>query len=81
MQGRNILPLGLLPLGHFPHSVAQKSSGKDFMDIVTETAIVSFKHCSVGFPLPTISNSPLFTLFVPGALKKAVDVVVGTSSA
>ena len=34
-----------------------------FIDIVTETTIVSFGTLPVGFPLPTISKTSLFTLF------------------
>ena len=33
------------------------------IDIVAETAIVSFYTLPVGFPLPTISKNSLYTLF------------------
>ena len=33
------------------------------IDIVAETAIVSFHTLPVGFPLPTISKNSLYTLF------------------
>ena len=33
------------------------------IDIVSETAIVSFRTLPVGFPLPTISKTSLYTLF------------------
>ena len=39
--------------------------------IVPETAIVSFRTLPVGFPLPTISQSSLFTLFCPWFLTTA----------
>ena len=35
------------------------------IDIVTETAIVSFRRLPVGFPLPTFSKNSLYTLFCP----------------
>ena len=36
-----------------------------FINIVTETAIVSFRTLPVGLPLPTISKKTLFTLVCP----------------
>ena len=36
--------------------------------VVSETAIVSFTTLHVGFPLPTISQTSLFTLFCPVTL-------------
>ena len=36
-----------------------------FIDIVTETAIVSFRALPVGFLLPTISKNPLSAILSP----------------
>ena len=36
-----------------------------FVDIVTETTIVSFRALPVGFPLPTISKNPLSAILSP----------------
>ena len=43
---------------------------------VTETAIVSFRALPVGFPLPTISQSSLFTLFCPLILDHGVCLII-----
>ena len=68
-----IVPIGLLPLGFlvldaFLTFAAWKSSEKG--SVVSNlhaysyrTAIVSCRTLAVGFPLPTISQSYLFTLF------------------
>ena len=50
-----------------------------FIDIVTETAIVSFKTLPDGFPLPTISWSALFTLFCPLILDYGVPFIISVS--
>ena len=80
MQGnRDILPLGLLPLGlllvldeFLSRSLCREEDlGAEFrlchfstlIHIVAETAIVSFHTLPVGFPLPTISEISLSTLF------------------
>ena len=69
------LPLGLLPLGLWVLDASlsfccMKEFGDGFdchfstlIDIVTETAFVSSRTLPVGFPLPTVSWSPLSTLF------------------
>ena len=49
------------------------------IDIVTETAIVSFRTLPVGFPLPTISKSSLFTLFCPLILDHGVCLIISVS--
>ena len=43
-----------------------------FIDIVTETAVVSFGALTVGLSLPTISWTSLFTLFYPWFLTTAL---------
>ena len=50
-----------------------------FVDIVTETAIVSFRTLPVGFPLPTISNNSLSTLFCPLILDHGACFIVSVS--
>ena len=49
------------------------------VDIVAETAIVSFRTLPVGFPLPTISQSSLFTLFCPLILDNCVCFIISIS--
>ena len=69
---RDFLPLGLLPLGlrvldAFLSFCRVEDLGEGFgsvvfctlIDIVTETAIVSFRALPVGFPLPTTSSAVL----------------------
>ena len=51
------------------------------IDIVTETAIVSFRTLAVGFPLPTISKNSLFTLFCPLILDHGVSFIISISGA
>ena len=48
--------------------------------IVTETAIASFRTLPVGFPLPTISLSPLSTLFCPLILDHGVPFIISVSA-
>ena len=75
---RAIFPLGLLPLGlmvldAFFTFCCAEDLGEGFgcvdfcmlIQIVSETATVSFRTLPVGFPLPTISLTSLFTLFPP----------------
>ena len=50
------------------------------IDIVAETAIVSFHTLAVGFPLPTISKSSLFTLFCPLILDHGVLLKISISA-
>ena len=50
------------------------------VDIVTETAIVSFRTMPVGFPLPTISQNPLSTLFCPLILDHGVLLKISISA-
>ena len=50
-----------------------------FIDIATETAIVSFRTLPVGFPLPTISKNSLSTLFCPLILDHGVLLKISTS--
>ena len=47
--------------------------------IVSETAIVSFPTLPVGFPLPTISQTSLFTLFHPLILDHGVSFTISVS--
>ena len=49
------------------------------IDIVTETAIVSSRTLSVGFPSPTISQNSLFTLFCPRILDNGVSLIISVS--
>ena len=51
------------------------------IDIVTESAIVSFRTLPVGLPLPTISQSPLSTLFCPWILEHGVSFIISVSGA
>ena len=90
MQGhRDILPLGLFPLGlrvldGFRSFCRMKEFGDGFdgvifptlIDIVAETAIVSFHALPVGFPLPTISKNSLYTLFCPLILDHGVSFIL-----
>ena len=49
------------------------------IDILTETAIVSFRTLPVGFPLPTISQNSLSTLFWPLILDHGVSFPISVS--
>ena len=49
------------------------------IDIVAETAIVSFHTLPVGFPLPTISKNSLSTLFCPLILAHGVLLKISIS--
>ena len=49
------------------------------MDIVAETAIVSFRTLPVGFPLPTVSKNSLSTLFCPLILDHGVFLIISVS--
>ena len=49
------------------------------IDIVAETAIVSFHTLPVGFPLPTISKNSLSTLFCPLILDHGVLLKISIS--
>ena len=49
------------------------------IDIVTETAIVSLRTPPVGFPLPTISQTSLFTLFCPLILDHGACFIISIS--
>ena len=93
MQGhRDILPLGLLPLGLrvldvFCSFCCMKEFGDGFdgvifstlNDIVAETAIVSFYTLPVGFPLPTISKNSLYTLFCSLIFDHGVLLIISIS--
>ena len=46
------------------------------LNIVTETAIVSFRTLPVGFPLPTISENSSFTLFCHLILDHGVSSII-----
>ena len=50
-----------------------------FIDIVTETAMVSLRTLPVGFPLLTISWTSLFTLFHPLILDHGVCLIISVS--
>ena len=50
-----------------------------FIDIVTETAIVSFRALPVGFLLPTTSKNSLSTLFSPLILYHGVSFIISVS--
>ena len=54
----------------FAHSAAH---------IVAETAIVPFHTLPVGFPLPTISKNPLYTLFCSLILDHGVLLKISAS--
>ena len=71
---------------HFSHSAARKNSETystvsfcTLIDIVTETASVSFRTLPVGFPLPTISKTSLYTLFCPLILDHGVLLIISIS--
>ena len=71
----------------FAHSAAWKNSEKDssvqfctLLDIVSETAIVSFRTLPVGFPLPTISKNSLYTLFCSLILDHGVLLIISISA-
>ena len=95
LQGhRDILPLGLMPLGLWVLDAFLSFCRHErtrrrirlchfctFIDIVTETAIVSFGALPVGFPLPTFSQSSLFTLFCPLILDHGVSFINSVSGA
>ena len=49
------------------------------IDIVTKTAIVSFRILPFVFPLPTISSIPLFMLFCPLILDHGVCLIISIS--
>ena len=49
------------------------------IDIVTETATVSFTTLPVGFPLPTISKSSLSTLFCSLILDHGIPFIISVS--
>ena len=50
------------------------------IDIVAETAIVSFHTLSVGFPLPTVSKNSLYTLFCSLILDHGVLLKISNSA-
>ena len=49
------------------------------IDIVTETAIVSFRTLPVGFPLPPISKGSLFSLFCSLILDHSACLIISVS--
>ena len=49
------------------------------IDIVTETAFVSFGTLPVSFPLLTISKNSLYTLFCPLILDHGVSLIISVS--
>ena len=51
------------------------------VDIMAETAIVSFHTLPVGFPLPTISKNSLYTLFCSLILEHGVLLIISVSGA
>ena len=51
------------------------------IDIVAETAIVSFHTLPVGFPLPTISKNSLSTVFCSLILDHGVSLMISMSGA
>ena len=91
-SNRDILPLGLLPLGlrvldaflSLCH-VEELGEGFGYVDFarllifVSDTAIVSFRTLPVGFPLPTISQTSLFTLFCPLILDHGACFIISIS--
>ena len=71
---------------HFSHSAAWKSSETDSIVIFArlktlwrKLEIVSFRTRPVGFPLPTISNISLSTLFCPLILDHGVSFIISIS--
>ena len=93
MQGhRDILPLGLLPLGlrvleDFRSLYCMKEFGDGFngeifprlFKFVAETTIVSVHTLPVGFPLPTVSENSLYTLFCSLILDHGVLLKISNS--
>ena len=51
------------------------------IDIVPETAIVSFRTLPVGFPLPTFSTNSWYTLFCPWILDHGVSFIISIPGA
>ena len=51
------------------------------INIVSETAVVSFKTQPVGFPLPTISKNSLSTLFCHLIIDHGVSFIISISGA
>ena len=67
----------------FLHPAASKNSEMDsavifctFIDIVTETAIVSFRALPVGLTWPTISKNSLSTLSCPLILHHCISFII-----
>ena len=54
---------------------------RTLINIVAETAIVSFYTLPVGFPLPTISKNSLYTLFCHLILDHGVSFIISISGA
>ena len=50
------------------------------IEIVSETANVSFRRLPVGFPLPTISQNSLSTMFCPLILDQGVPFIISISA-
>ena len=90
MQGhRDILPLGLLPPGlrvldAFLSFCFMKELGEGFGCVNIARSLTSWRklqlspleHCPLIFPLPTISESPLSTLFYPLILDHGVPFII-----
>ena len=51
------------------------------IEIVPETAIVSFNTLPVGFPLPTFSTNSWYTLFYPWILDHSVSFIISIPGA
>ena len=93
MRGhRDILPLGLFSSGtsgsrRFSFILLHERIRRwiwlchfcTFIDIVTETAIVSFGTLPVGFPLPTISKNSLSKLFCSLIFYHGVSFIISVS--
>ena len=93
MQGhRDFLPLGLLASGTsgsrwFSLTLLHERIRRriwwchfsTFIDIVTETTIVSSRTLPDGFPLPTVSKNSLYTLFCSLILDHDVSFIISVS--
>ena len=91
LGNRNILPLGLSSgtsgSRRFSRTLLHERIWRrirlcrfsTLIVIVAETAIVSFHTLSVGFPLPTISQTSLSTLFCPLILDYGVPFIISVS--
>ena len=89
---RDILPLGLLPLGlrildAFVSFCRMKEFGDGFDCVIFPSSTLSWRklqlspleHCPLDFPLPTISKNSLYTLFCHLILDHSVPFIISVS--